>query len=349
MAITVTDFGVTKTGETVKQYTLENASGMKAVVLNLGAVLKELYVPDRDKNLLDVVWGYEDAAHYEVNKPNFGATIGRTANRIGRGQVEIGGVTYEMEKNNGENNLHGGYPGYHIRMWKGIIADDNKVEFSLVSPDGDQGLPGNAKVTVSYKLTNENELQISYKGTADKDTVMSMTNHSYFNLEGQASDSVLEHQVWLSADAFTPTDAGLIPTGEIVSVEGTPLDFRQWRTLGTDIEADYEPLKLANGYDHNFVLKKDRDYDLVAKMRSLKTGIVMEVYTDQPGMQLYTSNFLNQEAGGKNGKVHAFRSAACFETQHFPDAVHHDNFPSILLEAGKEYQTRTSYRFVTEK
>lgn len=349
MAITVTDFGQTQAGETVKQYTIENARGMKAVLLNYGAVLKDLYVPDKDGAMLDVVWGYEDVAHYEVNEPNFGATIGRTANRIGRGHVEISGAVCQMDKNDGNNSLHGGKQGYHKRLWKGIIADDNKVEFSLFSPDGDQGLPGNVNVTVSYKLTNENELQIVYHASTDQDTVINMTNHSYFNLEGQASDSVLEQQVWLAADAFTATDGELIPTGEIVSVDGTPMDFRQWRTLGADIEADYEPLKLAGGYDHNFVLKKAQDYDLAAKMRSLKTGIVMEVYTDQPGMQLYTSNHLDKEAGGKNGKVHLFRSAACFETQHFPDAVHHDNFPEIMVKAGKEYQTRTSYRFSVEK
>lgn len=349
MAITVTDFGQTQAGETIKQYTIENARGMKAVLLDYGAVLRELHVPDRDGAMLDVVWGYGDAVHYEVNNPYFGAAIGRIANRIGGGQVEINGAVCQMDKNDGDNSLHGGRKGYHKRVWKGILAEDDKVEFSLFSLDGDQGLPGNVEVTVSYKLTNENELQIVCHASTDKDTAINMTNHSYFNLDGQASDSVLEQEAWLAADAFTAADGELIPTGEIVPVEGTPMDFRQWRALGADIEADYEPLKLANGYDHNFVLRKGLEYGLAAKMRSLKTGIVMEVYTDQPGMQLYTSNFLDKEAGGKNGKVYLFRSAACFETQHFPDAVHHENFPEIIVKAGKEYQARSGYRFLVEE
>lgn len=345
MAITVTEFGRTKAGEVVKQYEMVNANGMKAVLLNYGAVLRELYVPARDGSMLDVVWGYEDVEHYEVNKPNFGATLGRNANRVAKGQVEIGGVTYQMERNDGENNLHGGKPGYHQRIWKGIVADDNKVEFSMVSPDKDQGLPGNAQVRVSYKLTNENQLEISYQATADADTIFNMTNHTYFNLEGQASESVLEHQVQIDAEFFTPTGADLIPTGEFRSVEGTPMDFRQWRTLGKDIHGDYEPLQQAKGYDHNFVLTEKEGDRLAARLRAEKSGILMEVYTDQPGLQLYTSNALVEEAGGKGGRVYSLYSAACFETQHFPDALHHENFPSTLVKAGEEYRTRTTYQF----
>lgn len=344
MAITVSEFGKTESGESVKQYVMENTRGMRAVLLNYGAVLQTLQVPDKTGALLDVVWGYGDVKHYEVNKPNLGATVGRNANRIGKGQVEINGVSYQMAKNDGENNLHGGIPGYHQRVWRGIIADDNKVEFTIVSPHGDQGLPGNVQVTVSYKLTNENELQISYHGLSDQDTIINLTNHSYFNLEGQDSDDVLGHRVWIDADSFTPTAEDLIPTGEIRPVEGTPMDFRQWRTLGADIDADYEPLRIAGGYDHNFVLN-GQGYRLAAKLACEKSGILMEVYTDLPGMQLYTGNFLDQEAGGKAGKVYQRRSAVCFETQAFPDAPHHDHFPSTLVRAGAEYETCTSYRF----
>lgn len=344
MAITVTEFGKTESGQEVKQYVIENARGMRAVLLNYGAVLQKLLVPDKTGAMLDVVWGYQDVKHYEENEPNFGATVGRNANRIGKGEVEINGVAYQMAKNDGENNLHGGIPGYHQRMWRGIIADDNKVEFSIISPDGDQGLPGNVQVTVSYKLTNDNELQISYHGLPDQDTIINLTNHSYFNLEGQDSDTVLEQEVWIDADAFTPTAADLIPTGEIRPVEATPLDFRQWRTLGTDIDAEYEPLTFAGGYDHNFVLNGE-GHRLAAKLRCKKSGILMEVFTDLPGMQLYTGNFLDQEAGGKEGKVYQKRSAVCFETQAFPDAPHHPDFPTTLVRAGAEYETCTCYRF----
>lgn len=348
MSIEVSDFGVTSDGEQVKQYTMVNRNGMKAVFLNYGAVITQLWVPDKDGVLTDVVWGYENLAGYEKNGPGFGSAIGRNANRIGKAQVEIGGKVYHLLKNDGENNLHGGEPGYNRRMWKGMIVDDNKLEFSIQSPDGDQGFPGNVEVRISYILSDENELKISYEAKTDQDTVVNLTNHSYFNLEGQASDSVLEQQVWIDADAFTPTDDGLIPTGEIRSVEGTPMDFRVFHAIGERIDADYEPLRQAGGYDHNYVLKNEGHYALCCKLRSDKSGICMEVYTDLPGMQLYAGNFLDGETGGKNGRVYGKRSAVCFESQYFPDAVHHENFKSTILKAGEIYCTETAYRFCVE-
>lgn len=348
MSIEVKDYGVTAQGQQVKQYVLANKQGMKAVLLNYGAVITELHVPDKKGQFHDVAWGYDSIAGYEVNEPGLGSAIGRNANRIGKAQITIGGKVYELQKNNGENNLHGGNPGYNRRMWKGLIADDNKVEFSLESPDGDQGFPGNASVRISYTLTEDNELRIGYEASADQDTIFNLTNHSYFNLEGQESDSVLEHQVWMDADAFTPTDDGLIPTGEIRSVEGTPMDFRSFHALGERIEEDYEPLKQAGGYDHNYVLNNEGAYALCCKLRSLKTGIVMEVYTDLPGMQLYCANFLDNEAGGKNGRVYKKRSAVCFESQYFPDAVHHENFKSPICKAGEKYRSVTGYKFTVE-
>ena len=345
MSIEVRDYGVTSDGQQVKQYVMVNSQGMKAVLLNYGAVITELHVPDKKDNLVDVAWGYESIVGYEVNTPGFGSAIGRNANRIGKAQVEIAGKVYELQKNDGENNLHGGNPGYNRRMWKGVIADDNKVEFSIQSPDEDQGFPGNAEVKISYTLTDDNELRIGYEASADQDTVFNLTNHSYFNLEGQESDNVLEHQVWIDADAFTPTDDGLIPTGELRKVEGTPMDFRKFHALGERIEMDYEPLKQAGGYDHNYVLKNEGAYALCCKLRSLKTGIVMEVYTDLPGLQLYCANFLDREAGGKNGRVYGKRSAVCFESQYFPDAVHHENFKSPVFRAGEKYRSMTGYKF----
>jgi len=349
MSILVKNFGVTKEGQQVKAYTLENRNGMKAVVLNYGAVITELHVPDGEGKLRDVVWGYEAVAGYEENSPGFGSAIGRNANRIGGARITIGGKDYELQKNDGENNLHGGAPGYNKRLWKGIVADDNKVEFMLSSPDGDQGFPGNAEVKISYTLLDDNELRISYEAKADQDTIFNMTNHSYFNLDGQESDNVLEQLVWIDADAFTPTDAGLIPTGELRSVEGTPMDFREFHALGERIEADYEPLKLAGGYDHNYVLKNDGNYALCCKLKSGTSKILMEVYTDLPGVQLYTANFLDKEAGGKAGKVHERRSAVCFESQYFPDAVHHENFKSSVVKAGGTYRTTTGYKFGISK
>ena len=234
---------------------------------------------------------------------------------------------------------------YFTRMWKGIIADDNKVEFTLHSPDGDQGYPGNADIIVSYTLTDDQELQIAYEGKADRDTIFNLTNHSYFNLDGQESDSVLEQKVWLDADAFTPCDAGLIPTGEIRNVTGTPMDFRTVHTIGERIDADYEPLRLAGGYDHNYVLKNEGTYALCGKLISGKSGICMEVSTDLPGIQLYSANFLNQEKGGKGGRTLVRRSAICFESQYFPDACHHENFKSPIVKAGEVYRTKTGYKF----
>lgn len=349
MSIRVEAFGTTKDGQQVKKYILENGKGMKAVVLNLGAGLAELWVPDQDGALRDVVWGYEKAEDYEVNGPDFGAIVGRSANRIGGAVITIAGKDYTLAKNNGENNLHSGPDMYFTRMWKGIVADDNKVEFSLHSPDGDQGYPGNADITVSYTLTDDGELQIVYQGKADQDTIFNLTNHSYFNLDGQESDSVLEQKVWLDADAFTPGDAGLIPTGEIRDVTGTPMDFRTEHMIGERIDADYEPLKQAGGYDHNYVLKNEGKYALCGKLISQKSGICMEVSTDLPGIQIYSANFLENEKGGKEGRTYGRRSAICFESQYFPDACHHENFQSPIVKAGEVYRTKTGYKFTVTK
>lgn len=349
MSILVKDYGVTKNGEQVKQYILENANGVKAVLLNYGAVLDRLYVPDKDGKLRDVVWGYESLEGYEVNGPNLGAVIGRNANRTGGAQVTIAGKTYELQKNEGENNLHSGEPAYGRRVWKAVIVDDNQVEFSLYSPDGDQGFPGNAEIKVSYTLSDDNELLLSYTGKADQDTVFNLTNHSYFNLDGQESDSVLDQIVWIDADAFTPADAKLIPTGEIRSVEGTPLDFRTPTAIGERIDEDDEVLKAGGGYDLNYVMKQEGEYTLCASMYSKESGIRMEVRTDAPGMQFYTSNALVDEKGGKNGKVYGVRSAACFEAHYFPDATHHDNFKTTIVKAGDIYRVKAGYRFSVEK
>ncbi len=348
MGVLMKDYGVTRSKEEVKQYILENANGVRVVLLNYGAVIAELCVPDKDGKLRDVVWGYESLEGYEVNTPNFGAVIGRNANRIGGAQVTIGGKNYELQKNEGENNLHSGEPAYGRRVWRAVIVNDNQVEFALESPDKDQGFPGNAKIKVSYTLSDDNELLLCYTGKSDQDTVFNLTNHSYFNLEGQDSDSVFDQMVFIHADAYTPTDEKLIPTGEIRSVEGTPLDFRTPKRIGARMRQEHESLKIGRGYDLNYVLKNEGEYALCAGMYSEKSGIRMEVRTDAPGMQFYTSNFLD-EKGGKNGRRYGAGSAACFEAHYFPDATHHDNFKSTIVRAGDVYRVKAGYRFLVDK
>lgn len=348
MAILKEIFGTTQKDEQASLYTLENANGMKAVVSDFGAVLVKLFVKDKDGELRDVVWGYDTVSGYEDNGVYLGATIGRNANRIGKAKFTMSGQEYTLDVNDGQNNLHGGYDGYEARMWQADMNEaDNAVTFTLKSADMDQGFPGNATIKVTYTLKDDNTLALTYDAVSDKETVFNMTNHSYFNLDGAESDSVLEQKVWIDSDEFTEADAASIPTGKILSVEGTPMDFRSYRVIGQDIDADYEPLKFGAGYDHNWVLKNNGQMATVAKMKSDKSGIVMEVATDLPGMQLYVGNFLNNEIG-KDGKKYARRSAACFETQYFPDAVNHDNFTSPIFAAGENYHTVTEYKFVTE-
>lgn len=347
MGITEKEFGKTEKGELARLYTIQNSNGMKAVVSDFGAVLVSLLVPDKDGTKQDVVWGYDTVAGYEHNNVYLGATIGRNANRIGNARFHIGSLEYQLEKNDGNNNLHGGFDGYHARMWSAVKVEDNAIAFRLESPDGDQGFPGNVLIEVKYTLTSENELQICYDAVSNENTILNMTNHSYFNLNGADSDSVLEHQVWIDADAFTEADAQSIPTGVITAVEGTPMDFREYRRIGQDIDADYEQLKFGHGYDHNWVLNNEGNMAVVAKLRSEKSGITMEVSTDLPGMQLYTGNFLNGEKG-KNGKCYTRRSAACFETQYFPDAVNRSEFISPVYKAGQAYKTTTGYKFLVE-
>lgn len=299
-----------------------------------------------DGSKLDVVLGFETVDAYEVNDPNFGSTIGRNGNRIGKGRFTLNGKEYKLDINDGENNLHGGFAGYHKRMWKAEVSEtENKIRFSILSPDGDQGFPGNVKVEVSYTLTDEDELQISYLAEPDADTIINMTNHSYFNLEGQDSTSVLDQIVWIDGSQVTATTEDLIPTGEILDVEGTPLDFRKEKAIGKDIFADYEPLVFGHGYDHNWVLNQPGSFRKVASLRSDKTKKTMEVYTDLPGMQMYTANFLDGTLIGKGGVKYEQRSGVCFETQYFPDAPNHENFPSTIVKAKEQYKTTTTYKF----
>ncbi len=339
-------FGSTSKGEKATLYTLRNKGGMEIAVTDYGAALVKVLVLDKDGKVQDVVLGYDDAEGYEKGGVYFGATVGRVANRIGGSSFELNGSVYELTDNDNGNSLHGGRDYYNKRMWQAEKPDDQKVTFFLESPDGDQGYPGNTKISVAYELTDDNELKIRYHGVSDADTLMNFTNHSYFNLSGHASGPVHEQEVFIAADAFTRADAQSIPTGEIVPVEGTPMDFREYKAIGKEIEANYEALILGQGYDHNWVLK-GTGMRTVAGMRSKETGIVMEVLTDLPGMQFYTGNFLINEQG-KEGSEYRRRHGACFETQYFPDAVHKEHFEGPVVKAGVSYDTVTAYRFCTE-
>lgn len=339
-------FGIGKNEESVTLYSFENKNGMVMEVTDFGATLYSLIVPDKDGNLVDVVLGYDSPQGYMgPSGTGFGATIGRNGNRIGKAQFTLNGKLYKLDENNNGNNLHSGLDYYHYRKWNVKAVAENSITLSLHSPDGDQGYPGSFDVDVTYTLTDDNELRIEYDGVPDADTVVNMTNHSYFNLDGHASGNILEHVLWVDADGFTATDIELIPTGEIVPVEGTPMDFRVPKKVGRDIEEQYEPLIFGGGYDHNWCLNHRGEFAKVIELSSDISGITMEVYTDLPGVQIYSGNFLENEIG-KQSVVYKHRQGICFETQHYPDAINHENFPSPIVKKGEEYKTRTSYKFV---
>lgn len=344
-------FGITSNKEIAYKYTLTNESGCRLIVSDFGAVLLELHVPDKQGEFADVVLGYPTFVMYENNGEAIGATVGRNANRIGGASIEINGVTYPLVDNDNGNNLHSNPNSYFKRMWKTDGTKETEIgqaiTFHLVSPDGDQGYPGTFQVSVTYTLTKENAVIIHYEGMSDKDTIVNMTNHSYFNLAGQNGSSIEDHIAWIHASTFTVADEKSIPTGEIVSVEGTPMDFRIPKVIGRDINCNYLPLQYGNGYDHNWVLENDGKLELVASLYHEVSGRKMEVYTDLPGVQVYTGNFLGNTPG-KNGICYPRRGGVCFETQYFPDAIHHENFPSSILKVGKKYDTTTIYKFYVE-
>ena len=339
-------FGQTKKGEKTSLYIFENKNGMTMAVSDFGATLQALCVPDKKGALLDVVLGYDDPSEYEGNSlPFFGATIGRNANRIGGGAIVLNGKRYELTKNDGANCLHSGTDFYSFRLWNVAETTENSITFALHSPDGDQGFPGALDVKVKYILTDENEVKIEYDAMPAEDTIINLTNHSYFNLNGHDSGNVLDHEVWIDADSYTRANKESIPTGEIVPVENTPMDFRVKKAIGKEIGAEYEALIFGKGYDHNWCLNNNGQLAKVAEASSEKSGISMEVYTDLPGVQMYTGNFITKEPG-KAGAVYENRQGVCFETQYYPDAVNHENFPSPIFKKGEMYHTVTIYKFV---
>ncbi len=350
MAIKVERFGETPEGNQVDLYTLTNENGISASFTNLGGIWVSMIVPDKNGGLADVVLGYDTVEHYLENPPHLGAVIGRNANRIGGAAFMLDGTRYELYANDGPNNLHSAPNFYRTRIWEVELDESSlgsRVSFSLLSPDGDQGYPGNAQITVSYTLTDENSVVIQYHMISDADTVANFTNHSYFNLAGHEKGKIETHQVWIDADGFTPVDSVLIPDGTIIPVKGTPMDFTVMKPIGRDIQDNYEQLAMGNGYDHNWVLNhKAGEVSLCAKVYEPESGRIMEVYTDLPGIQFYTANSLTGDLPGKGGAVYGFRYGYCFETQYYPDAVNKPQFPSPILRAGEEYQTTTIYKFL---
>jgi len=347
-------FGKTPEGEAVELYTLTNANGLKARIMTYGGIILSLEVPDRDGKLGDITLGYDTLSGYIKETPYFGAIVGRYGNRIGKGMFRLDGVEYRLATNNGENHLHGGVKGFDKVVWdaEGVKeADGVGVKLTYLSVDGEEGYPGNLNCTVVYTLSDNDELKISYRAKTDKATPINLTHHSYFNLAGQGTRDILDHELMLNADKFTPTDAGLIPTGEIRSVAGTPMDFRKPTKIGARINADYQPLKFGLGYDHNWVLNKPAEgqMSLAARVYEPSSGRVMEVFTTEPGIQFYSGNFLDGSITGKGGKVYKHRYGLCLETQHFPDSPNKPNFPSVILRPGRIYKHETIYKFYTKK
>jgi aldose 1-epimerase len=343
------EFGQTPDGVAVQIYTLINKNGLEARITNYGGIVVSLKAPDRNGAMADIVLGFDSFAGYLANPgPHLGALIGRYGNRIGGARFVLNDVEYKLAKNNGENSLHGGPRGFDKVVWTPRELSDGGLELIYLSKDGEEGYPGNLKAVVTYHLTDANELKIDYAATTDKGTVVNLTNHSYFNLKGAGNGDILDHLVTLNADRYTPVDAGLIPTGELRPVSGTPFDFRKATAVGARIEQNDEQLKLGKGYDHNWVLNKNgAGPALAARVEEPSSGRVLEVLTDQPGVQFYTSNGLDGSIRGKGGKSYGRRSALCLETQHFPDSPNKPSFPSTVLKPGRQFHSTTLYRLST--
>ena len=345
-------FGKTATGEEVALYTLTNAHGMEVRTIARGATILSIRVPDRAGTLADVTLGFDALAGYEgESNPFLGNVVGRYANRIGGAAFSLDGKAYKLAANNGPNHLHGGVRGFDKYVWTGKeVARDGAVgiEWTMTSPDGDEGYPGTLKTTVTYLLTPKDELVVEYAATTDKPTVVNLTQHAYFNLGGEGSGSILDHVLQIHASRYTPVAPGLIPTGELAPVAGTPLDFTKPERIGARIESAHEQMKLGSGYDHNFVLdRKGEGLVHAAHVVDPKSGRVMDVHTTEPGLQIYTANFL--DTVGKGGHKYARRDAVCFETQHYPDSPNKKDFPSTVLRPGETYRSKTVFAFSVQK
>jgi aldose 1-epimerase len=344
-------FGATPDGQSVDLYTMANVHGMEVRTMNYGGIVVSWRVPDRKGMSADIVLGYDDLQPYLTNKPYFGALIGRYGNRIANGKFKLDGVEYQLAKNNGSNSLHGGLKGFNKVLWRTEPVETARgvgVTLSYTSKDGEEGFPGNLKTKVTYTLTDQDELIFDYEATTDKATPVNLTHHGYFNLAGEGNGDALQHELMLNTDRFTPVDKTLIPTGALRSVTGTPLDFTRPTAIGERINDNFEQLTLAGGYDHNFVVnRKGSGLELAARVYEPNSGRVMEVLTTEPGIQFYSSNFLDGEKG-KKGHIYNKHAALCLETQHFPDSPNHPEFPSTILRPGQTYHSQTVYKFSTK-
>lgn len=341
-------FGTTDSGQEIYMFSLLGQGGFQADIINYGAILVNLLVPDKEGNIADVVTGYDNLDDYVNQGCFFGATVGPNANRIANAVFEIDEITYELDKNDGENNLHSHKVlGYHQRVWDyQVKEEDNSVIFSLTDADGSMGFPGNKKITVAYTVTQENAVQIHYHGVSDKKTVMNMTNHTYFNLAGHNAGNIHDHILQMRAGGYTEIIAGAIPTGNIIPVAGTPFDFREPKRIGDDIDRKEEQLLLVGGYDHNWVTEDaDRGIREIAKVTDPVSGRCMITHTDLPGVQLYTSNGMSAHSG-KAGAQYGYRCALCLETQYHPDSIHQDGFPDVIFGPERVYDTTTIYQFI---
>jgi len=350
-AIKKESFGKTTSGEQIELYSLTNKKGMEVSITNFGATVVTLKVPDRAGKATDIVLGYDTLDGYENGTSYFGATVGRYGNRIASGKFSIDGKTYALPKNNGENTLHGGIVGFNKKVWKAreiASKEGESLEMTYLSADGEEGFPGNLSAKVVFTLPAErNELKIDYTATTDKDTVLNLTNHSYFNLTGEGNGDILDHVMTLHAKQFTPVDKGLIPTGELKNVAGTPMDFNSATAIGKRINESDEQLVFGKGYDHNWVLARaggGNGLSIAAEAYDPKSGRKLEVLTTEPGVQFYSGNFLDG-AKGKGNKPYPQRAAFCLETQHFPDSPNHANFPSTLLKPNAVFHSQTVFRF----
>ncbi len=346
--VTVADF------DSIEEFTLTNSQGMVVKATNYGAIITTLVVPDREGNMADVTLGYDDLAGYinAIDRPYFGAVVGRYGNRIANGKFTLEGTEYTLALNNGPNSLHGGNIGFDKVVWDAEIVGDNSVKFTYLAKDMEEGYPGNLTVNVTYTLTDDNEIVIDYEATTDKSTPVNLTQHAYFNLKGEGEGTILDHELMINALRYTPVDATLIPTGELAPVDGTPFDFREAKRIGRDIEQTDEQLQFGGGYDHNWVLNRTKgegELELAARLYEPTTGRVLEVFTTEPGMQFYCGNFLRGNLNGKSGKPYVHRGGLVLETQHFPDSPNQPSFPDTILKPGETLKSQTIFKFSVDK
>jgi aldose 1-epimerase len=352
-SVTRAAFGSTPDGTAVELFTFRNAAGLEVRAMSYGAIILSLRVPDRRGQLDDVVLGYDTAAEYVTNKTTyFGALVGRYANRIAKARFTLNGRTYPLATNDGPNHLHGGKKGFDTRHWRGETVQDDRgvgVAFTYTSPDGEEGYPGTLKARIAYTLTDKNELVFDFHATTDAATIVNLAQHSYFNLAGQGTRDVLDHELQIFADRYTPVDDTLIPTGELATVDGTPFDFKSPMKIGARIDQDNTQLRRGRGYDHNWVLTRSGEgLQPAVKVIERSTGRTMQISTTEPGLQFYSGNFLDGSNTGKQGHVYRHRSGFCLETQHYPDSPNKPDFPSTALRPGQEYRSRTVLTFGTE-